>query len=148
MIAQKIHLPARLIFLSCFILLLQACGPPKPGIYKDDKIPSSISTKLHDLNTDLLAALKDDHPEHLENLISQEYIDKRAERVKLAALINIAVKKADYTLLSEYYISNQYVSGKDTIHERGAGINNHDLVVYVAEPEIYVAMFIPKHAKQ
>lgn len=138
---------ANTVFVFCLMAVLLSCTP-KQGVYKNGEIPSGTSSKLHDLNTELLSALKDDHPEHLENLVSKELIDNRAERISLATQINIQVKKADYSLLSEYYIVNRYLNGKDTIRERKQGINNFDLTIYDAAQEIYVALFTPKTAMQ
>jgi hypothetical protein len=137
-------------FAFCFILLLQACSPAKPGIYKNDQIPSGTRSKLHDLNADLLSALKTNIPQTLEMMMSQELIDDRHERLTTTEQISIRMKTGDYSLMSEYYIVNQpgLDKGKNIIHERDLGINNFDLTFNRGAHEMYIALFTAKTAPQ
>lgn len=145
------------ILFSALLLIFQACKPPQPGIYKNNQIPSGTASKLHQINTSLLSALKVNDIEQLELLMSQELIADR-ERLSTAEHISNHMKDADYSLMAEYYIVKDTTAegtGKDTpdkhagvIQERDMGINNFDLQFTAPTGESYIALFTPKSAPQ
>lgn len=156
-IKNSLALKSALILLF-LVLILQACGPEKPGIYKNEQIPNGVRNKLHQLNAELLPALKANDPEQQELLMAKELIDDKGERLKTAEHISNCMKEADYSLMSEYYIVSQLVKrpghddaefiGPSKINERGLGINNFDLSIYRQAQEMYMALFVPKLAMQ
>lgn len=144
------------LFLST-ILFLQACKPPQPGVYKNDQIPSGTASKLHDINTELLSALKLNDIERLENVMSPDMITDR-ERLSTSERISNHMKEADYSLMAEYYIVKDTTvtpKGKNApdkhagiIQERDLGINNFNLPYTAPTGESYIALFTPKSAPQ
>lgn len=135
------------ILFSGIILLLQACGPDKPGTYKNDQIPSGTASKLHSLNNALLTALKANDPEGMENLMSQELIANR-EWMSTSERASNHMKEADYGLLFEYLIVNEPVPDSGVIKERNLGVNNFDYTYSRGVPETYIAFFTAKSAPQ
>jgi transcriptional regulator of met regulon len=144
------HLKKHTTLLStlCLVLLFQCCQPPKPGIYKNKSIPSGISSALHSINADLLAALKANNADGLELLSSQDFIDDRVQRMHIAEQISIRMRTGNYSLLYEYYIYNKVPTGMVEIHERDLGINNFDLKFNRGAKQMYVAFFTAKTAVQ
>jgi len=143
------HTFLRHFFCLPFIaVILSGCTKNKPGIYRDDKIPSGTASQLHSFDDELLDALKKNVPESLEMLMSQEYIDDRAERMKVCEEISIRMKTGDYSLMREYYINSRVAVGKDSIKERNLGAGNYDLTFVRGAKETYIAFFTPKTAPQ
>jgi len=137
-----------ILILFLVISILSACTKNKPGIYKDDLIPSGTRSQLHSFDDELLDALKKNIPEGLEMLMSQEYIDDRAAHMKVCEEISIRMKTGDYSLMREYYINSVADTGKVKIPETKLGINNYDLTFNRGAKEMYVAFFTPKTAPQ
>ncbi|MES2274666.1 MAG: hypothetical protein V4592_01505 [Bacteroidota bacterium] len=135
----------------CLMIMIQACtAPSKPGIYKNNLIPSGTRDKMHDLTTNLIGALKTNTTDELEQLMSQDLIDDRPARMAICEQISIRMKDADYSLMSEYYLVNppNINAGTHTIKERDLGINNFDLTFSGSARETYVALITPKSAMQ
>jgi hypothetical protein len=147
MIYLKTLIP-RIFNLIFIVVILSGCSKNKPGIYKDNLIPSGTRSELHSFDDELLSALKKNVTEGLEMLMSQEYIDSRAERMKVCEEISIRMKQADYSLMKEYYVFNPVVSGNVTVQERNLGIGNCDLTFNRGTQEMCVAFFTPKTASQ
>ena len=73
----------KLVALACLVFLVQACGPPKPGVYKDDQISSGKRSEFHDLNTTALRYIKANSLKELQLMMSKEMIDDPGnERVR------------------------------------------------------------------
>lgn len=138
--------------LACCVALTACNTSQKPGIYKGDQIASGTRNKLHQLNDELLAALKTNKPEGLELLMSQGLIENPRERLTTTEEISIRMKSGDYALMSEYYMVNdpKANSATNTIKERDLGINNFDLTFNKPTDanEEYVALFTAKKAAQ
>lgn len=143
--------PTSTLFCCLFLsiaLLFQACKPPRPGIYKNDQIPSGTAGKLHSINAELLSALKVNDVERLEILMSQDMIADR-DRLSTSEHISNHMKDADYSLLAEYYIvRDTTIKPAGVLKERDMGINNFNLEYNVPMRETYIALFTPKSAPQ
>lgn len=124
-----------------FCLILQSCGPSKPGFYKTDDMGFMQKRTLHGLNNELLIALKNGVPDAQEKLMSQEYIDDRVNRMKVSAEATIRMKWGDYALHSEYLVIAAADTGNTKVKERDMGINNFNLQVPTRTKEMYVAQF-------
>jgi len=138
------------LLLLSVTVAVQSCKPPQPGVYKDDKIPSGVKSKLNKLNTDLLNALKSNNPEDLELLMTQNYIDKGHERLVTTEHISNEMKTADYSAMAEYYIVNnpRAILKTDTVHQHDQGVNKYDLVFNGSPAEEYITFFTAKTAAQ
>lgn len=129
-------------------LVLQSCGPDKPGVYRNEQIPSRTASTLHGLNASLLSALKANDPEALENLMSEEMIANR-DRLTTSEHASNHMKDADYSLMLEYLVVNDPIQpDSGTIKERSLGVSNFDYVYSKAQHETYIAFFTPKNAPQ
>jgi len=127
-----------------FCLVLQSCGPSKPGFYKTDDMGFMQKRTLHGLNNELLIALKNDVKDAQEKLMSQEYIDDRVNRMKVTAEATQRMHWGDYELHNEYLVIHAADTGSTIIKERGLGINNFNLQVPVRTKEMYIAQFNTK----
>jgi len=130
---------APIFFLSVIVFLLQACSPPKPGIYVNDYIPSGQKSTFNDHNKLLLGGLKTNSKRDLSEIMSKEMIDDH-NNLKDIEVISKNIKEGEYTLLDEYYMVNTK-RGNDTIEVTSKSINNHNLVYQAEEREMYMAFF-------
>lgn len=145
---KKLSLLAYCFLAAGITVLLQSCGPDKPGVYRNEQIPSRTASKLHDLNASLLSALKANDPEGLENLMSTEMIANR-DRLTTSEHASNHMKDADYSLMLEYLVVNDPIlPDSGIIKERNMGVNNFNYLYSKAQHETYIAFFTPKNAPQ
>jgi len=121
-------------------LILQSCRTAKPGTYSDTDISSNQRDDFHELNKNLLDALKKNNTRDLDGFLSKELIDDAHFKTRQEELISNHLKVGDAKLLAEYYVVNE-LKGKHDIKVNNKGINNY-IINYEAEtPEMYFAFF-------
>jgi hypothetical protein len=121
--------------LFALILLLQACTPPAPGFWKNDKISSGKRDDFHDLNKQLFAAVLSGHEKEVDLLLSAGLLASNYNADKAAYYL----KSAEYSLRDEYYIVN-----KDKSHQHLKADAQYYLDYTSEAKEMYMAFFLPK----
>jgi hypothetical protein len=121
--------------------LLQSCWKPS-GTWKNDQISSSYRSDFHDLDKQLLQALKADDNNQMQILESRELLNNGSVEKAVDVISNL-YKKSDYELGDEYYVVNKHKT-LDTILNNSKNINNYNLLYYNTSREMYIAFFMPK----
>jgi hypothetical protein len=142
---MKTHSPNyfKVAALCCFALLLNACKPPAPGIYKNDKIASGQRSDFHDLNKEALTYLKGNKLKSVKLMMSKELMDETTTEQEVEVIGNDLTDN-DYELADEYYVVTKDTSG-GSLPIIGDDINRYGLK-YPSMPahERYFAFFLPK----
>lgn len=125
----------RAIALFVLIISFQACAPPAPGFWKNDKIPEGKRGDFHDLTKQLFTAVLSGHEKEVDLLLSAELLASNYNADKVAYYL----KSEQYSLHDEYYIVN-----KDKSHQLLKADPQYYLDYTSEAKEMYVAFFLPK----
>lgn len=136
----------RLISGLLLALLFQSCGT-KPGNFKNDEISGSKRDEFHNLNTQLINALRGKDKEALKSLESKEMLDDN-RTIRQLQLVGNRVATMDFTVLDEYYVVKSFVPNADTIRydtiaNTLAGISSYQFIYNRLAQESYVALLVP-----
>ncbi|HZY37174.1 MAG TPA: hypothetical protein VFE53_11025 [Mucilaginibacter sp.] len=134
----------KLVAALCIFLSIQACSPPKPGIYKDDQISSSKRSDFHDLNTNVLKYLKANSLKEVQLYMSKEMLDN-AGNERLVELMSNRLTDNPYDIVEEYYVVTTK-KGSDSLSASGTDVNRHMLKYAITAPEMYFAFLAPKQS--
>jgi hypothetical protein len=133
----------KLFIFFALAIVLQSCGPEKPGTYRNEQIKSSLRADFHALNDQLFIGLKANNVKWLSGIMSQEFIDDGNKFRTVDHLSNRMKEDSSYTILDEYYVVNE-TKGKHTVECGNRNINNYK-VEYIADTrEMYLVFFAPK----
>lgn len=132
------------------LFLLQACAPPKPGVYKDDQIPGGKRADFHKLNKDAFDEIKTNNLKIFEQMMSQELID-RPGNDHLMELIGNRLADHPYKVLEEYYVvragkGKPDTAAHDSIPASGTDVNRHTIKYTARANEMYLAFLAPEKA--
>lgn len=128
------------------VVLFQSCGT-KSGTFKNNEIGSGNRDEFHNLNTQLINALRSKNKEEQKNLESKAMLDD-PRTLRQLELVGNRVANIDYTILDEYYVVKRSAPGQDiirydTIANTSAGINSYKFIYNNIAQETYVALLIP-----
>ena len=137
-------LPHRFKLLAplCLILMLTACKPPSPGIWKDGKISSWNRSKFHDMNKEALGDLKANNLKSIKLMLSKDLIDE-TNTERQVEMISNRLTDDEYVPLAEYYVVNRYKDA-DTVPATGENVNRYGLQYPETATEMYFAFFVPR----
>ncbi|GAA4931224.1 hypothetical protein [Mucilaginibacter defluvii] len=120
----------------------QSCKHQAPGFFKNEKITADDRQHFHELNADLIKAMRVDDKQTLENMLSKELLDDPATKRDIELVANRLKVDTSYSVLNEYYVVNKY-NDRDTILADNNGINAYDLIYPAFAEEMYMAFLIP-----
>ncbi|MBS7565998.1 hypothetical protein KHS38_16445 [Mucilaginibacter sp. Bleaf8] len=123
---------------------MQSCSTG-PGVWKNDEISSSKREDFHEMNKELLEALKAGNPQLLENIMSHELLEDHSLN-REAHLISLRMKNDNYHMLNEYYM----VHDRRGAHSAGGhiGSDKYTLEYDAVTKEMYMAFFLPEKAQE
>ncbi|CAM3966458.1 hypothetical protein MUGA111182_19680 [Mucilaginibacter galii] len=89
---------------ACVLLLtvLQSCKEA-PGTWVNNKIATKHRAEFHQLNDQLLGALKSNNTSQLENIMSREFLESSGKNRQIE-LCSIRMREGKNYLLDEYYM--------------------------------------------
>ncbi|OCX51639.1 hypothetical protein BEL04_16595 [Mucilaginibacter sp. PPCGB 2223] len=125
----------RVIAFCSLAIAFEACMPPAPGFWKNDKISSGKRDDFHDLNKQLFKAILSGHEKEVDLLLSAELLASNYNADKAAYYL----KSQEYSLRDEYYIVHKYRG-----HQHLKADAQYNLDYAVDTEEMYAAFFLPK----
>src|ERR1700733_701321 len=134
----------KLLALVCLVFSLQACSPPKPGVYKDEQISSGQRSDFHDLNKSALNYIKANSLKELQLMMSKEMIDN-AGNEHLVELMSNRLTDNPYDIVEEYYVVGKH-KAKDSLAASGTDVNRHVLKYDTSAVETYYVFLAPKQS--
>jgi hypothetical protein len=134
----------KLLALACLVFSIQACSPPKPGVYKDDQISSGRRSDFHDLNKSALNYIKANSLKELQLMMSKEMIDNSGNE-HLVELMSNRLTDNPYDVLEEYYVVGKH-KAKDSLPATGTDVNRHALKYDTTSAETYYVFLAPKQS--
>ena len=132
----------KLFAFACLVFLLQACSPPKPGVYKNDQISSGKLSDFHDLNKSALNYIKSNSLKELQLMMSKDLMGNSGNEHLVDQMSN---RLADnpYDIVEEYYVVGKH-KAKDSLAASGTDVNRHALKYDTAAYETYYVFMAPK----
>ncbi|MBE9584707.1 hypothetical protein IM792_09645 [Mucilaginibacter sp. JRF] len=130
-----------LIVLTAFA---QGCKTKEPGFWKNDQIPADYTHEFRELNQQLIAAMKADDKQTLENMLSKELLDNPGTKREIELVANRFKADSTYAIMNEFFVVNKY-NDRDTLVANSDGINAYRLIYPAYAEEMYVALFTPKN---
>jgi hypothetical protein len=128
----------------CVAIAMQACSPPKPGVYKDDQISSGKRSDFHELNQSALNCIKANSLKKLQEMMSKEMIGQPGNE-RLVELMSNRLTDNPYDIVEEYYVVSKH-KGKDSLAASGTDVNRHTLKYEAIASEMYFAFLAPKQS--
>jgi hypothetical protein len=132
----------KLLAVVCLVFSLQACSPPKPGVYKDDQISSGQRSDLHDLNKSALNYIKANSLKELQLMMSKEMLGNSGNE-HLVELMSNRLTDNPYDIVEEYYVVGKH-KAKDSLAASGTDVNRHVLKLDTSANETYYVFLAPK----
>lgn len=132
-----------MVALFTIATVTQSCKHQKPGFWKDDKINIDERQHFHELNTDLIKAMRTDDKQTLENMLSKELLDDPATKREIELVANRLKADSSYSVMNEYYVVNKY-NDRDTILASNNGLDAYQLIYPAFAEEMYLAFLTPK----
>ena len=134
----------KLVALACLVFLLQACSPPKPGVYKDDQISSGKRSDFHQLNTNALRYIKANSLKEIQLMMSKEMIDAPGTERMVDRMSN-RLTDNPYDVVEEYYVVGKH-KATDSLPANGTDVNRHVLKYDTSANETYYVFLAPKQS--
>src|ERR1700753_2903301 len=122
---KPIYPKFKLLALACLVFCIQACSPPKPGVYKDDQISNGQRADLHELNKSALSSIKANKLKELQLMMSKDMIDN-AGNEHMVELMSNRLTDNPYDVVEEYYVVGKH-KAKDSLPATGTDVNRHSL---------------------
>jgi len=124
----------------CLALLaiLQSCKEA-PGTWVNDKIAAEKRSKFHELNDQLLSALKSNDALQLENIMSREFLENPGKNRQIE-LCSIRMREGKSYLLDEYYIVHP-TPDRISVKSFNYDVNSYTLSYNPLTREKYIAFF-------
>jgi len=136
----------KLLALVCLVFSLQACSPPKPGVYKDDQISSGQRSDFHELNKTALNYIKANSLKELQLMMSKEMIDNPGNE-HMVELMSNRLTDNPYDIVEEYYVVSKHKAKlNDSLPASGTDVNRHSLKYDTSATETYCVFLAPKQS--